>query len=131
LQMLGLGNSIATPTEGITAEAIVVRNFEELDRLGEQVRGKIVVYNAPYVNYGATVLYRLQGASRAAKYGAVAALVRSITPVSLQTPHTGAMAYDPDQPKIPVAAITIEAAECLQRMNDRGDTAQPRRTTEA
>ena len=121
LQMLGLGNSIATPAEGITAEAIVVRNFFELERLGEQVRGKIVVYNAPYVDYGATVTYRLEGASRAARFGAVAALVRSITPVSLQTPHTGAMNYDPSQPKIPTAAITIEAAEFLQRMNDRGE----------
>jgi carboxypeptidase Q len=121
LQMLGLGNSVGTPAEGISAETIVVRDFAELDRLGEQVRGKIVVYNAPFTNYGATVLYRLQGASRAARYGAVAALVRSITPVSLQTPHTGAMNYDPNQPKIPVAAITIEAAEFLQRMNDRGD----------
>ena len=121
LQMLGLGNSIGTPAEGIAADAIVVRSFAELDRLGEKVRGKIVVYNAPYVNYGATVQYRLQGASRAARYGAVAALVRSITPVSLQTPHTGAMSYDPNQPKIPVAAVTIEVAEFLQRMNDRGD----------
>ena len=121
LQMLGLGNSVGTPAEGITAEAVVVRSFAELDRLGEQVRGKIVVYNAPYVNYGATVQYRLQGASRAARYGAVAALVRSITPVSMQTPHTGAMNYDPNQPKIPVAAVTIEVAEFLQRMNDRGD----------
>lgn len=121
LQMLGLGNSIGTPVEGISAEAVVVRSFAELDRLGEQVRGKIVVYNAPYVNYGATVAYRSQGASRAARYGAVAALVRSITPVSLQTPHTGAMNYDPNQPKIPVAAVTIEVAEFLQRMNDRGD----------
>jgi carboxypeptidase Q len=119
--MLGLGNSVGTPAEGISAEAIVVRDFAELDRLGEQVRGKIVVYNAPYINYGTTVLYRLQGASRAARYGAVAALVRSITPVSLQTPHTGAMSYDPNQPKIPVAAITIEVAEFLQRMHDRGD----------
>ena len=121
LQMLGLGNSVGTPAEGITAEAVVVRSFAELDRLGEKVRGKIVVYNAPYVNYGATVQYRLQGASRAARYGAVAALVRSITPVSMQTPHTGAMNYDPNQPKIPVAAVTIEVAEFLQRMNDRGD----------
>ena len=121
LQMLGLGNSIGTPAEGVSAEAIVVRNFAELDRLGEQVRGKIVVYNVPFTNYGATVLYRLQGASRAARYGAVAALVRSITPVSLQTPHTGAMGYDPNQPKIPVAAVTIEVAELLQRMNDRGE----------
>ena len=123
LTMLGLGNSIGTPAEGITAEAVVVRNFAELDRLGERVRGKIVVYNVPFTTYGATVHYRWQGASRAARYGAVAALVRSITPVSLQTPHTGAMQYDPAQPKIPVAAITIEAAELLQRMHDRGDRA--------
>ena len=121
LQMLGLGNSVGTPAEGISAEAVVVRNFGELDRLGEQVRGKIVVYNVPFTTYGATAMYRLQGASRAARYGAVAALVRSITPVSLQTPHTGAMGYDPNQPKIPVAAITIEVAELLQRLNDRGD----------
>jgi carboxypeptidase Q len=121
LQVLGLGNSVGTPAEGISAEAVVVRNFAELDRLGEKVRGKIVVYNVPFTSYGGTVVYRLQGASRAARYGAVAALVRSITPVSLQTPHTGAMNYDPNQPKIPVAAVTIEVAEFLQRMNDRGD----------
>jgi len=75
----------------------------------------------PFTDYEETVEYRLRGASRAARYGAVAALVRSITPVSLQTPHTGAMQYDANQPKIPVAAITIEVAEFLQRMNDRGD----------
>jgi len=121
LQMLGLGNSVGTSPEGISAEAVVVRDFGELDRLGEQVRGKIVVYNAPFTSYGATVAYRMQGASRAARYGAVAALVRSITPVSLQTPHTGAMAYDPAQPQIPTAAVTIEVAELLQRLNDRGE----------
>jgi carboxypeptidase Q len=121
LSMLGLGNSVSTPSEGITAEAVVVRSFDELEALGERVRGKIVVYNAPFVTYGDTVRYRGSGASRAARYGAVAALVRSITPVSLQTPHTGAMNYDEKQPKIPTAAITIESAEWLQRMNDRGE----------
>jgi carboxypeptidase Q len=121
LVMLGLGNSVATPSEGITAEAVVVRNFDELDVLGERVRGKIVVYNAPFTNYGATVRYRGAGASRAARYGALAALVRSVTPVSLQTAHTGAMSYDENVPKIPAAAITIEGAEMLQRMQDRGD----------
>ena len=121
LTVLGLGNSVGTPAEGISAEAVVVRNFGELDQLGEGARGKIVVYNAPFTTYGATVAYRGQGASRAARYGAVAALVRSITPVSLNTPHTGAMQYDPAQPRIPVAAITIEAAEFLQRMHNRGD----------
>lgn len=121
LPILGLGNSVGTPPEGIAAEAIVVRSFDELEKLGERVRGKIVVYNAPFTNYGETVRYRHDGASRAARYGAVAALVRSVTPVSLQTPHTGGMAYDLKQPKIAAAAITIEAAELLQRMNDRGD----------
>ena len=121
LMVLGLGNSVGTPAEGITAPAVVVRNFDELDRLGEQVRGKIVVYNAAFTNYGATVQYRQNGASRAARWGAVAALVRSVTPVSLQTPHTGAMAYAEGQPKIPTAAVTIEGAELLQRMYDRGD----------
>jgi len=131
LAMLGLGNSVGTPAEGITAEAVVVRNFAELDALGEKVRGKIVVYNAPFTNYGATVQYRGFGASRAARYGAVAALVRSITPVSLQSPHTGAMNYDPAQPKIPTAAISIEAAELLQRMQDRGDRTTLRLKMEA
>jgi len=131
LAMLGLGNSIATPAAGITADTVVVRSFDELEALGDRVRGKIVVYNAPFTNYGATVQYRLNGASRAARYGAVAALVRSITPVSLQTPHTGAMNYDPQQPKIPVAAITIEAAELLQRNYDRGDPTRLRLKMEA
>ena len=121
LAMLGLGNSIGTPADGITAEAVVVRTFEELDTLGERVRGKIVVFNAPFTSYGQTVAYRHDGASRAARYGAVAVLVRSITPVSLQSPHTGGMAYDDKYPKIPAAAITIEGAELLQRMHDRGE----------
>jgi carboxypeptidase Q len=122
LTVLGLGNSIGTPGNGITADVVVVRNFDELDALGERVRGKIVVYNVPFTTYGPTVRYRGAGASRAARWGAVAALVRSVTPVSLQTPHTGAMAYDEKQPKIPVAAITIEGAEMLQRLQDRGVT---------
>ena len=121
LMMLGLGNSVGTPPEGITAPAVVVRNFDELDKLGEQLRGKIVVYNVPFTDYGATVQYRSNGASRAARYGALAAIVRSVTPVSLHTPHTGAMVYDERQPKIPTAAVTIEGAELLQRLHDRGD----------
>ena len=121
LSMLGLGNSVGTPPEGVTAEAVVVRNFDELDALGESVRGKVVVYNAPFTTYGQTVAYRGSGASRAAKYGAVAVVVRSVTPVSLQTPHTGSLRYADDQPKIPAAAVTIEGAELLQRMYDRGE----------
>lgn len=131
LDLLGLGNSIGTPPEGITADAVVVRSFDELDAMAERVRGKIVVYNAPFTNYGENVRYRLSGASRAAKHGALAALVRSVTTVSLQTPHTGAMAYEENVPKIPTAAITIEGAELLQRMHDRGDNPRLRLKMEA
>jgi carboxypeptidase Q len=131
LTMLGLGNSVGTPAQGITAEAVVVRNFGELDALGERVRGKIVVYNAPFTNYGATVQYRSSGPSRAARYGAAAVLVRSVTAVSLQSPHTGGLNYDTRQPKIPAAAITIEDAELLQRMHDRGDRTTLRLKMEA
>lgn len=131
LAMLGLGNSIGTPADGISAEAVVVRTFEELDTMGEGVRGKIVVFNAPFTSYGQTVAYRHDGASRAARYGAVAVLVRSITPVSLQSPHTGGMAYDDKYPKIPAAAITIEGAELLQRLHDRGERPRVRLKMEA
>src|SRR5687768_6913272 len=131
LAMLGLGNSVGTPAEGITAEAVVVRNFAEMDGLGERVRGKIVVYNVPFTGYGATVQYRSSGPSRAARYGALAAIVRSVTPVSLQSPHTGGLNYDQQQPKIPAAAISIEGAELLQRMHDRGERTTLRLKMEA
>lgn len=131
LTMLGIGDSVATPANGITAETVVVRSFAELDKLGEGARGKIVVYNAPFTTYGETVYYRGLGAARAARYGAVAALVRSVTPVSLQTAHTGIQLYDPQVPKIPAAAITIEGAELLQRMQERGTRVTVRLKMEA
>jgi len=129
IAMLGLGGSVGTPPEGITAEIVVVANKEELDALPlEAVEGKIVVFNcvmpkftdAIGSGYGATVQYRSNGAKWAAEKGAVAALVRSITATSLQTPHTGAMRYGTAETKIPVAAITIEAAELLKRFQARG-----------
>ena len=131
LVVLGLGNSVGTPPEGITADVVVVKDYAELDALGEKVRGKIVCYNVPFTNYGETVQYRGSGASRAAKHGAVAVLVRSVGPVSLQTPHTGAMRYDEALPKIPAAAITIEGAEMLARMQARGERIQLRLKMEA
>ena len=109
--MLGLGMSVGTLPGGITADTVVVSNFDELARLGrEKVQGKIVVYNYTFTNYGSGRMYRSNGASRAAALGAVAALVRSATPLAMQAPHTGAMEYDPEQPKIPAAAITPEDA---------------------
>lgn len=117
LPILGLGMSIGTPPGGITADVVVVSNFDELTKLGkEKVQGKIVVYNQPYEGYGRTVVYRSSGASRAAALGAVAALVRAVTPLAMQQPHTGAMRYDPAQPKIPAASITPEDAMMLARL---------------
>ena len=122
LHMLGLGMSEGTPPGGITADAVVVSNFAELDKLGSEAKGKVVVYNAPYEGYGRTVMYRVAGASRAAKLGAVAVLVRSITPLAMQQPHTGAMRYAADAPKIPAAAISPEDAMMLARLQASGDT---------
>ncbi len=121
LHMLGLGDSVGTGASGITADVVVVSSFDELAALDKsKVAGKIVLYNAPFVSYGQTVMYRTGGASRAAAMGAVAVLVRSITPLSLRSPHTGVMTYEENVPKIPAAALSVEDAESLARMYKRG-----------
>lgn len=122
LALLGLGSSIGTPEEGITAQAVVVNSFEELKKRAKEIPGKIVVFNQQFVSYGETVKYRSDGATKAAELGAVAALIRSVTPYSLYTPHTGMMSYGKNVTKIPAACITIEDATLLRRMEDRGET---------
>ena len=121
LSMLGLGGSIATPRGGLKAEVIVVNNWDELKSRSNEVPGKIVLFNATFTSYGETVAYRYSGASVAAKHGAVASLIRSIGPWSMNTPHTGVMAYDDDVQKIPHAALTMEDAMMLSRIHDRDD----------
>ncbi len=120
--MLGLGDSVGTGpgAEGVQAEVVVVRSFEELETRADRARGRIVLFNVPFTSYGETVRYRAQGPSRAARHGAVAVLVRAVGPPGLRTPHTGALQYASDVPKIPAAAITTEDADRLQRMADRG-----------
>lgn len=129
--MLGLGGSVGTPPEGITAEVIVVKDKAELDALpDESIRGKIVVFNFPMPpfsptegsGYGDAVAYRSNGAKWASERGGIAALVRSCTAYSLATPHTGVMGYSggPEVKKVPTAAITIEAATLLSRLQARG-----------
>ncbi len=121
LPMLGLGGSIATPAEGITADVLVVSSFDDLTANAARAKGRIVLYDAPFTSYGETVQYRTNGASAAAKLGAVAALVRSVTPSSQRTPHTGVMHYEEGVARIPTAAITVEDAMMLHRMQDRGE----------
>jgi carboxypeptidase Q len=131
LVMLGLGGGIRTPPEGITAEVLVVKSFDELEVAGEAARGKIVLFNAPFTTYGATVAYRVHGPAKAARQGAVAALVRSVGPSGLRTPHTGALRYEAGVPPIPAAAITIEDAEMLHRRQRRGEHPRVRLYIEA
>jgi carboxypeptidase Q len=85
----------------------------------------------PFTTYGETVRYRSAGPSRAAALGAVAALVRSVGPPGLRTPHTGALNYDPAVPRVPAAAVTTEDADRLQRMFDRGTPLRLRLKMEA
>ena len=121
LTMLGLGGSIATPRAGIVAEVMVVDDFKELEDRSKKAKGKIVLFNAPFVTYGQTVSYRYSGAGAAAKHGAVASLIRSIGPWSMNTPHTGVMKYEKNIKKIPHAALTMEDAMMLGRLYDRGE----------
>ena len=131
LAMLGLGRSIGTPEGGIRAPVLVVKSFADLRARAADARGKIVVFNvpfdttiAPFAGYGKAVVYRGVGADSASAVGAAAVLVRSVAPRSLRSPHTGGMApYDTTGrlKRIPAAAISVEDAELLQRMQDRGE----------
>ncbi len=121
LPMLGLGGSVATPKGGIEAEVLVVSSFDDLRAHAADAKGKIVLFDVPFTNYGQTVAYRAIGANESARVGAVATLIRTVGPFSMRNPHTGAMApYDSTVKAIPAAAITLEDAAMLHRMQNRG-----------
>ena len=121
LPILGLGGSVGTPAAGLTAPVLVVTSFDELQKRAAEARGKIVLFDVPFTSYGETVQYRGGGASAAARVGAVAALVRSVTPFSMRTPHTGALRYDSTAARIPAAAVTVEDAVMMHHMQDRAE----------
>ncbi len=120
MEILGVGGSIGTPKSGITSDVIVVRDFSELEQKKNQLKGKVVLFNVDYSNYGDVLKYRYSGASEAAKYGARGSLLRSITPWSVHTPNTGLLAYNNGLKKIPYASLTVEDAMMMQRLYDRG-----------
>jgi carboxypeptidase Q len=122
LPMLGLGGSVGTPKEGLTAEVLVVDSFADLKANEARAKGKIVLFNLPFTNYRETVIVRREGAVEAAKVGAVASLIRSVGPFSMQTPHTGNMRYDDKVKRIPHAALSVEDAQMLARIQSRGET---------
>ncbi len=122
LHMIGLGRSVGTRAGGLTAPVMIVGSFDELTKRASEAKGKIILFDVPFTSYGATVRYRGGAASAAARVGAVAALIRSVSSYSIQNPHTGAMNYDTTvKAKIPAAALSVEDALMLHRMVDRGD----------
>ena len=122
LRMLGLGSSVGTPPEGITAPVLIVDSFDDLTKRAGEAKGKIVLFDVPFLSYQETVRYRVTGAVAAAKVGAVASLVRSIASFSIASPHTGNMKYDSAVKRIPAAALSAEDASLLHRLVARGQS---------
>ena len=123
LDVIALGNSKGTGPAGIMARVIEIRSFEELEVKKDQVKGKIVFYNykfnPSYVRtfdaYRDAVGYRGQGASKAARFGAVGVIVRSMSHSTDNFPHTGSLRYDSAYPLIPAVAIGLQDADWLSR----------------
>ncbi len=129
LALIGLGGTVATPPGGLVADVVVLRDFAELDALGAQVKGKIVLFDVAMPayteekgsGYGETVEYRTHGPARAAALGASAVLIRSVTARSLRSPHTGTTLYEEGKKRIPAAALSVEDAELIGRLAASGE----------
>lgn len=123
LDVLALGNSLGSGT--VTGELLAVADFDELEKRKDEVKGKIVYYNSgfnptnikPFVSYGESGIYRRWGASRAAKYGAIGVMIRSLTESTANDPHTGGMAYIDSFPKIPAIAVGPRDADKVWTMS--------------
>jgi carboxypeptidase Q len=122
VNICALGESIATPEEGISAEVIEITNMDQLKKLGKKMlTGKIVFFNKPmndefyntFEAYGDAVDQRFHGASEAAKYGAIGVIVRSMSLAAEDFPHTGIMRYDTLITKVPAVAISTNDADML------------------
>lgn len=137
LRALALGNSVGTGDAGVSAEVIEVQSLEEVEELGEKVKGKIVFYNRPmdrtnfrtFTAYGGAGDQRVLGPSKAAEFGAVAVLVRSLTTRLDDYPHTGTLLYKNPEQEIPACAISTNDAEKLSRLLESGKVSVYMRTT--
>ena len=124
LAVCALGGSVGTPDRGLTAPVVEVQNLAELGRLGPRLKGKIVFFNRPmdrrlaepFSAYGGAADQRVNGASAAARHGAVGVIVRSLTFREDGNPHTGNMQYDPGVSRIPAAAVSTLDAEVLSAL---------------
>src|SRR5438128_6086245 len=130
--LTALGASVATSSEGMTAEVVAVKNFDELKAMSrDKIAGKIVLFNYPFDKriaaegrggeaYGEAVVYRSDGPSAAARQGAVACLIRSVGGADYRLPHTGQTNYANDAPKIPAGAVTAEDADLIADLVRQG-----------
>lgn len=121
LDVLALGNSMGTGSGGLTKKAVLVNDFDDLEAKKDLLKDAIVIFNNHFnprnlavgQSYGESGSYRRSGPSRAAKYGAAAIMIRSVTAAQDNHPHTGATSYDTAYPKIPAAAIGLKDADKL------------------
>lgn len=124
LNVLSLGNSVGTGPEGVTAEVIELGGLDEVEKYGKDLEGKIVFFNGKmdptvinnFAAYGKAVAQRASGASDAAKYGAKAVIVRSVTNRLDDIPHTGSLRYKPLVGQIAAVAISTKDAEKLSML---------------
>ena len=124
LDAISLGGSVSTPESGLNAEIIAIDSISDLQKLGkEKIQGKVVFFRRPmdptYFRpgraYGSNAELRVRGASAAAKYGAIAVLVRSLTMIHNDLPHTGIMRYDTLYPRIPALAVSTNSADSIDK----------------
>lgn len=125
VNVCALGNSVGTGPRGITGKVIEVKDFEQLKKLGTRnIQGKIVFFNRPmdasrihtFDAYSGAVDQRANGASEAARYGAIGVIVRSMSTNIEDYPHTGSLVYATDAPKLPAIAISTLHADLLSKI---------------
>jgi hypothetical protein len=133
IAVTALGNTPATPSDGISAGIVVVESFDQLDSLpAEQIKGRIVLFNVAFDEglaragawdqaYFSAVRYRTQGPARAARRGAIAVLVRSVGPDGTRLLHTGEAVFEAGDPQIPAGAITAEDASLIADLAGQGE----------
>jgi len=128
LDVVALGNSMGSGKNGVKADVLLVNSFDDLEKKKDLVKGKIVFYNykfnptfiQTFRSYGDASQYRGNGPSRAAKYGAKAVIVRSMSHSTDNNPHTGATRYVDSFPKIPAVAIGLRDADWLNEELQKG-----------
>lgn len=139
IEISSLGNAVGTGPQGIEAPLLIINNIEQLQRMRpEEVKGKIVFFNYhfnqtninTFESYGPCVYYRWGAPSEAAKMGASAVVIRSVSSAFDDKPHTGSMSYNKKYPAIPSVAISNLAADKLAKeINTQGAMRMYIRTT--